>query len=449
MLEQVDKIAAKLQGRGLNPGDRAAILSPSSPACAAFVIACWRAGIVAAPLSGRYPAEKVDAAVSALDCQILVAGEEYARLNFNSNVLPLADFVNPDLSDLPSVFFEELALDIDSDASIVMTSATTSRPKGVLHTIANHYYSALGSQANIVFARGDSWLVCLPMYHISGLSLLMRALVGGGSLVFPRVKGSLNAALVRLKPSHVSLVAAQLSELLEDGPAVETMRNMKAILVGGSAVPRNLVERCLTLGLPVHTTYGSTEAASQVTTTAGADLQTDPGTSGRLLPYRELAIAPDGEILVKGKTLFKGYIVPGGIELPLDANGFFHTRDCGRLDDHGLLFVRGRKDLMFISGGENIYPSEIERAIADVSGVAHAVVVPVDQPPMGKRPVAFVKMQKGRTLDAERLETQLRRRLEGFKIPIAFLPWPADMHNLLKPDRAALSKLAQQMPGRA
>ncbi|HEX42035.1 MAG TPA: hypothetical protein ENN81_08245, partial [Phycisphaerales bacterium] len=167
------------------------------------------------------------------------------------------------------------------------------------------------------------------------------------------------------------------------------------------------------------------------------------GASGRLLPYRDLRIAEDGEIRVGGRTLFDGYVEAGSIRPAIDADGWFHSGDIGALDEAGFLYVRGRRDSMFISGGENIHPEQIERVLEEASGVERAVVVGVPCGDMGQRPVAFVKMRMGEPLAGETLRHWVAQRLERFKTPVAFLQWPASLDRQEKPNRTALAARAQ------
>jgi len=210
------------------------------------------------------------------------------------------------------------------------------------------------------------------------------------------------------------------------------------------AVPASLISQALKAGLPLFTTYGATEMASQVSTTAPRDSQDRLFTSGKVLRYRDLKI-DDGEILVKGKTLFKGYVDGDKMTLPVDDDGWFRTGDLGRLDVDGYLTFLGRKDNMFISGGENISPEEIESRLCMLPQIAEAVVVPVEDREFGFRPVAFIKTPEGEGLDREQLVGDLERHLPRFKIPVAFYEWPegADKGGI-KPGRQYLMQLAEK-----
>ncbi len=444
MLDHINTTAEKLTKGGIAGGDRVAVLSENTAEFVVFVLACWRMGAVVVPLSTRYPTEKLRDGLGAVGCKRVFVSSELSAMDMGVEFDRLGDFVDFEGDEITPGELDSLKLNLEADASIIFTSGSSGGARGVLHTLSNHYYSATGADLNMPFEKNDRWLMTLPMYHISGFSLLMRSLLNGGTIVFPRAGGYVAEAVGEFDFTHISLVPMQLSQLLENEKCIDKLRNAKGILVGGSSVSAGLIEESLSRGLSIYTTYGSTEMASQIMTTGSGDVKKFKGASGRLLKYRELKISDDGELLVKGKTLFKGYVSGDLLDLPIDADGYLHTGDMGRMDE-GNLYVTGRKDEMFISGGENIFPAEIERAIADIPGIAQAVVVPVAKAPYGYRPVAFVKMRSGQMLDEGSMRETLGKHIEKFKIPVAFYAWPDIADNSLKPDRDAFTRYASEL----
>jgi len=333
-----------------------------------------------------------------------------------------------------------LHLALDLPATIVFTSGSAGEAKAVLHTFGNHYFSAVGSKTNIDLAPGDRWLHSLPIYHVGGLSILFRCLLAGAAVALPEPDASPGDGLAGA--THVSLVSTQLLRLLRE----ESLDpgELKAILLGGGPVPVSLVDRqAAARGLPIHTSYGLTEMASQVTATPPGASREALRTSGRLLPRRELSISDSGEILVKGETLFAGYVENDIVDRPLDLDGWFHTGDLGELDAAGYLRVRGRKDNLFISGGENIQPEEIEEALRRIGGVEEAVVVPVPDAEFAARPVAFVRTTG---VEPEDLARALEPALPRFKIPAAFHGWPEEAGSGgMKLDRAFFRERARRL----
>jgi len=424
----------------LEPGSRVALYLPKDDRYVALVLALMRAGHVACPISDRLPARGVAPLLERAACSALISEDEDLLQTAGADLLMLGtDALLEKVLQSSSDRSESIDLPRGRPATIIFTSGSTGVPKAALHTFGNHYYSALGSNANITLRPGDRWLHSLPLYHVGGLSILFRCLFAGATVALPRPGTSLGTCIASLGATHVSLVSTQLSRLLQEDA---NLGGLQAILMGGGPVPTRLVDEALARGLPIHTSYGLTEMASQVTTTPPGASTEELRTAGRALPNREVSISERGEILVRGETLFAGYVEGGQLDRPLDADGWFHTRDLGGLDENGHLRVGGRLDNLFISGGENIQPEEIEEALCRLEGIDEAMVVPVPDEEFGTRPVAFVLMDSGEPGD---LMHNLEPVLPRFKIPISFHPWPDEALGGMKADRAALGERARRL----
>lgn len=417
---------AWLEQLNLPPQTVFGLCGPPSVEYLYLLQALWQRQLIALPLNPRLPESQLQ---SLLD----QAGASYCL-----GAPALSGVHTPAWTDLPRQAHTnalELTLADDQEVTLIATSGSVSGPKLALHSLHNHLASALGSAENIPLGADDRWLLGLPLFHVGGLAILFRCLVAQAWLALPDPDQPLSDAIKILRPTHLSLVPTQLQRLLDEPELIPELQACKAILLGGSAIPRVLIERSLELKLPIHTSYGSTEMSSQITCTPpSADLETLL-TAGRVLPGRELYLADSGEIQVRGQTLFQGYYGQG---LPLTSEGWFATRDRGEIDEQGRLRVLGRLDNMFISGGENIQPEEIEAALLQLPGINQAIVVPVEHPEFGQRPVAFVETPDW---EPERWVSELRERLPGFKIPDLFYPWPKEQIGL-KPSRQALQQKA-------
>ena len=392
-----------LHRQGVICGERVALMLPPGPELLSLLFGCWRLGAIACLPSTRLPAAAVDTFLAEVGCSRRII--EYT-LTLGSEW--------------------QLSLPDEQQVTLLWTSGSGASPKAAVHTWDNFVSNARGSNANIVLGPGDRWLLALPLYHVGGLSIVVRCLLAGAALVLP-------GAEQKAPPTHVSMVATQFLRMEN-----AEKQNYKAILLGGSALPRLLIERAYRTGLPIHTSYGMTEMASQIATTPpGADLEA-LCSSGKVLPEREVKVSNTGEILVKGKPLFQGYWDPQGLRRPLDEEGWFATGDLGYFDARGYLHITGRKDNMFISGGENIQPEEIEQVLLRFLGVIQVMVVPRVDPEFGQRPVAFIEgfYQEGA------LKNYLAERLPKFKHPVAFYPWPEVLLiSGIKPRRADFLKL--------
>lgn len=444
--EMVASVSARLEGMGLGAKGRIAVISNNSWQYVVLLLAVLRLGCVICPVSPRFPEKAILSVLRKIDCGIVI-----------DPLHILAQTPLPDIRtiELDALFKEDsargrdvtngVAVHLDAEATIVLTSGTSGAPKAALHTLGNHYYSALGSNENIPVHPGDRWLLSLPLYHVGGLGIVFRMLLGRGILVIPQGKERIEDLVDRYKITHLSLVSTQLYRWLEEGVSEMATAGLKAVLLGGGPVPPSLVRNAWQAGLPLHSTYGLTEMASQVTTTVPNDAPERLLTSGRLLSHRELKIEA-GEILVKGKTLFEGYVKGNQVALPVDKNGWLPTGDLGCLTQDGYLTFLGRRDNLFISGGENICPEEIEKCLCLLPRVSRAVVVPVEDKEFGFRPVAFIQAQADRPVDKKTITAHLERHLPRFKIPEAFHPWPQEEdENKLKTDRRYFTERAESL----
>ena len=193
------------------------------------------------------------------------------------------------------------------------------------------------------------------------------------------------------------------------------------------------------LNLPIHTSYGCSEMASQVCTTAKGASQNELMTAGKVLSGRRVKIDQKRRIQLNGKTRFLGYWQDFKLQKPFDEDGWFTSNDLGEFDKNGFLQVIGRLDRMFISGGENIHPELIEQALINIDGILNAVVIDMPSKTYGSRPVAFLQRQKDYN-DAG-LRTLLSKNLMPFQIPDVFLDWPS-LEFSLKPSLGQIRQLA-------
>jgi len=441
----IPDIAKAFAGAGIGKSNKVAFLCGNSPEMAMAIYACWEIGAVAVPINTRFPLEKVHGVLDDTGCSAILIGE---GIDF-SDCPPVRSYPICGLLDMtitgPCILVPgKLSLSGSGFSDIILTSGTSSqKPKAVLHTLQNHYWSAVGSNENIRFSEGDIWLADLPFYHISGFSLLARSIAGKGALGFYPVK-DINEAIGSLGITHISVVRQMLYQMIEDSGNMDLLKNLKAILAGGSSIPLWLIEEAVGAGLPIYKTYGMTEMSSQVTTTERLMPESSLDDYGKVLKYNKIKISPENEILVKGKTLFHGYFENKKIYRPFDRSGWFHTGDTGYLDSGGSLRVDKRKDSMFISGGENIFPSEIEEELLNIPGIEEAAVIPLSHKKYGHIPVAFIKAAAGKNMDSLHIKEYLSRSLENYKIPKYYLKWPYQLTGGIKPPVKLLEELAEK-----
>ncbi|USD42003.1 o-succinylbenzoate--CoA ligase [Vibrio sp. SCSIO 43135] len=295
-------------------------------------------------------------------------------------------------------------------ASVIFTSGSTGSPKAVMHTSAQHLASARGLLEQFHFRHTDTWLLSLPLYHVSGLAIIYRWLQAGGCLKVGN--GSLSQDIQDV--SHASLVATQLKRLLDSGQPL----TLTHVLLGGSHIPLTLSQQAQSMGIETWLGYGMTEAASTVT----AKKVDGTSTAGALLNNRKLKLEQQ-RIFIGGETLASGYYVRGELLPIVDNEGWFDSKDLGEWLGSELRII-GRADNQFISGGENVHCEEVEAALNQFPLVSQSVVIPVQDAEFGQRSVAF--LQSSVDLTVSEMEAHLSSKLEKFKWPVQFYPIPPE-----------------------
>ncbi len=317
----------------------------------------------------------------------------------------------------------------DRAHSVIYTSGTTGRPKGAILTHGNFYWSAVASAANIGVEAGDRWLACMPLFHVGGLSILLRSAIYGTTAVIHERFDEARAvrALREERITLASLVATMLQRMF-DLDAEPYPSSIRAVLLGGGPAPRTLLEDARGRGLPVLQTYGLTETASQVATLAPTDALRKLGSAGLPLLSSSVRVEVDGrvaepgevgEIVVAGPTVCAGYLHRHDATAEAIRDGWLHTGDLGSLDEEGYLYVADRRDDLIVTGGENVYPAEVEAALAEHPDVDECAVIGLPDKRWGTRVVAVAVPRaatEGASL-AETLEAHLRERLAGYKVP--------------------------------
>ncbi len=446
-----DVLAARLAARGLQHGDKAAIQMGNSVEAIGLIHAVARAGGVLVPLNTRLAPAERERQLSLVEPALLVHEDDpsedggSAGVKSRSGITAIPERVSkpPEVVKISELVRDGLHTNRDDVVerptnsqrpisqlqSIVFTSGTTGAPKGVQLSFDNHFWSAAASSYRLGIDTEDRWLSCLPLYHVGGLAVVFRSCLYGTAIVLQR---SFEVELFQrcLREDGVtitSLVPTMLHRLLNSSSTSEWSERLRLVLLGGAAAAPELLRVASKAGVPVATTYGLTETASQVATALPADVRYKPESVGRPLMYTELRIAdPDGrklsqgeigEILVRGPQVMAGYYANKAATESTLRQGWLHTGDMGFVDDDGDLFVVQRRSDMIVSGGENIYPVEVEAALREHPAVAEACVVGLPDDEWGQRCAAAVQLRSGETLSGEALLAFSRARLAGYKLP--------------------------------
>jgi len=381
------RAARRLAALGVGEGERVATTLPPGAAFAELVHALPLLGASLVPLNTRLT--DTERRWQLEDCGARLSVSE--PLDGDEADVALRDQVDP-----------------DTEHSVIYTSGTTGTPSAVSLTHRNHTASALASAWNLGVHPDDRWLCVLPLFHVGGLAILLRSAIYGTTAVIhdgfdaERVR----SAFERGEITVASLVPTMLRRLVDAG--LGRAPALRAVLLGGGPVPRDLLEWSAGHDFPALQTYGMTQTSSQIATLTAGEAVRRSGSAGRPLLGVELSISGEGEILVRGPM-----VSPGALA---QTDGWLHTGDRGRLDRDGYLWVEGRLKDVIVTGGENVACAEVERVLEEHPAVIEAAVVGLPDPEWGEVVTAFVVMN-GDTGDD--LIAHCRERLAGYKVPRA------------------------------
>lgn len=427
------QMAGKLFASGLKRKQFAAILLRNHLDTAVILLASQLLGVRAVILNNRLTAEELIWQLQDSQAAFLISEELFAeKKEVIRSRLPGLSLISKE--SLSSVSFVEpdecLEVNMDEICTIMYTSGTTGHPKGVIQTYGNHWWSATGSALNLGLHEDDCWLCTVPLFHISGYSILMKSMIYGMKMVLHE-KFDPVTTMQDIKSEHVtimSVVSTTLTRILEQLQGDKLPEYFRCMLLGGGPASLPLLEECVAKDIPVYQTYGMTETSSQIVTLAPEDSIRKLGSAGKpLFPSqlkiiaegnKEAAVHEAGEILVKGPNVTKGYLNREKASTQDIQDGWLHTGDIGYLDEEGFLFVLDRRSDLIISGGENIYPAEIEGVLTSHPSIIDAGIIGQKDEKWGEVPAAFI-VPKTPVTERELLEF-CRERLAKYKIPKHF-----------------------------
>ncbi len=420
--------AARLIGLGARAGDRIMLLMDASLRMVEIIHGAQRCGVTLVPLNTRLSADEIEALIADAEPRIVLYDSLHAgKVDAIRRRLAAVIFLEAEseLDDAPMVALPEVSsFDPNSVQTILYSSGTTGRPKGVMLTHANHWASAAASRANLGVRPDDRWLLALPLYHVGGLAIVMRGVIDGIPICLHRGfdPGRANAAIRTGAITLMSAVSTMLVRMIDENGSARFPSTLRCVLLGGGPIAAPLVRRAAALGIPVAPTYGLTEAASQVATASAGDVAAKPESCGRPLPGTEVRLdAIDGEgrgeILVKGPTVMAGYFRREEETAAALRGGWLHPGDIGHFDDEGFLYIDDRRTDLIVTGGENVYPAEVENILLAHPAVAEAAVYGVADREWGQRVSASVVMRAGQQITAAQLRDWCATRLARFKLP--------------------------------
>ncbi|MXN88744.1 o-succinylbenzoate--CoA ligase [Pasteurella canis] len=433
----IQQYTAILQEQGVALQTGVALYGKNELRLLLLYLAAIQLGARVLPINPAFPIDKVQQICSDADIAFYYSPTPLALINCQSINFDIKVICNENVLKERSVLQHFLL-----PATMTLTSGSTGKAKAVVHHIQAHLDNAMGVCQLMQFHTHHSWLLSLPLYHVSGQGIIWRWLLTGARLNFPQT--DFYASVCR--SSHVSLVPTQLQRLLAYWQAYPSCQFItQHILLGGAHIPVELTQQLMKRGVFSYSGYGMTEMAS----TVFAKLSDEKDGVGQPLLNREYQLVND-EIWLRGAGLAMGYWQAGSIIPLTNEQGWLQTKDKGIWLDNELVIL-GRVDNMFISGGENIQPEEIERVIQNWQYVKQVFVLPKEDLEFGQRPVAFVEFSQPFSVAlVTELQNWLVNKLEKFKQPVQY--FALDTHKLqqgaIKISRARLKLELQHLLGK-
>lgn len=411
--KQVEVLVGKIDH--LNPGSRVGLLATNTLMSYKLALAIICSGRTIVWLNWRLAGEELERQIKDSGLQLCLVENSLWRSGMTNPFKSYSAFLitNADPGELIPVFKSDWV------ASIMYTSGTTGKPKGVLQTFGNHFYSAVSSALNLGLSSADKWLCVAPIFHISGFSIIMRGLIYGMTvrLVEKFRAEEIERILANETVTIMSVVPFMLKKLIQQQNKTNTHYNsaFRCMLLGGGTIDRETLEACLQRSIPVVQCYGMTETCSQIVALRAADALLKLGSVGQPLFSTQLKLSKDGEILLKTPALTPGYLnLPDKLPSKM-IDGWYRTGDIGHLDKEGYLYIDGRADEMLISGGENIFPQEVEQVYQRYPQINEVAVVGQNDSVWGQVPVAFVVSD--RRLSTTKLMNYGYEHLARYKVP--------------------------------
>jgi fatty-acyl-CoA synthase len=460
---RVARRAAALRAAGVGRGALVGVLAGNRAEVVELFFACGRVGAALLPLNWRLAAAELAVVLGDARPGLLLREERFRRLGDDAlaaaDAVPAAGWADldaaPDPDTGPADSEPDAAVAADDPALVLYTSGSTGRPKGAVLPHRQVLWNAVATATAWELGPADVAPVSTPFFHTGGWNVFATPLWHRGGTVVLLDGFDADGFLAAVEEEGITValtVPTQLLMLTESPRWGRPLPSLRFFISGGAPCPAALAARVRAAGYRFREGYGLTECGPNCFVMSDEEAARKPGSVGRPVPFLEMRLeAADGreavpgetgELLLRGPQLFAGYLRdPGRTAEALAPDGWLRTGDLARRDADGVYTVCGRRKEMYISGGENVFPGEVEAALADCPGVAEAVVVGVADARWGEVGRAFVVRRAGGAVDEAEVVAHARARLAGYKVPrsVVFLDEIPRLGSG-KPDRRALAE---------
>jgi fatty-acyl-CoA synthase len=441
---RVRRTAGALTLLGIGAGDRVAWTGGNHPSALETLYACGQLGAIWVPVNARLTTPEARYVLEHSGASVVVHGRDHGGLaDALSAVVPTWIAAEPPTAGgAGSLPYEELLAEADAEPRdvevsledpclIMYTSGTTGRPKGAVLTHGNMTWNAVNQFMGMDFTQDERTLALAPLFHIGGLNGTVNpSLLRGGCAVIVRRFDPAETLRVIEEQRVTSFFAVPtMLDAMSREPGFRTrdLSALRTIGAAGAPLPLPTLRTWLDRGVTMQQAYGMTEAAPGCTVLDSADAERKVGSAGKPVFFTDLRVVrPDGtdtavgevgQVVVQGPNVMAGYWNDPERTAEVLTDGWYATGDAGSLDDEGFLYIRDRYQDMIISGGENVYPAEVESALLELPGVDEAAVIGVPDEKWGEVCFAVLVAAPGADRDPEAIRVALRDRLAGFKIP--------------------------------
>ena len=413
--EMVQTYSRSLLRENIQPQDRILIYLPSGVELIEIILACFEIGAVAAPISPKLTEGERNVIIDKIQPKLIITNWNQKLPDFPSSIPVSCIEELPNASSGCSVIKNDYIYNSDDITAIILTSGTTGIPKAVQLTYGNFEASCNNWNEFLQFQSNDQFLCCLPLHHIGGLAVMLRALMFGFSvnLVSTFEAKLVLDTIIKYPVSIISLVPTMLKRILDLEGGLKAIKSLRWILLGGGPSPEYLLDLCIKEKLNIVKVYGMSETCSG---TVGLKLLDEPQNklyAGR--PFNGAKIwTENNELYISGPMVMKGYVGEAA------TNGHHNSHDLGQVDNGNLVFLDIRRKDLIISGGENVNPLEVEEALLQIEGITDAAVIGVEDVEWGEKVVAYIVNSEFGIRNSE-FRMKLKGRISDFKIPKEFI----------------------------